>query len=439
MNTSQNSHRPAQLANWYVMHATQAPVTLKVPQFFHDILDERTRLSELALIAITTAIIFTAAWFAGLNQLLFTAGFRWIHLLAIGLIVDIIAGAVANLTEGTNDYYRLRPLNRLIFIAIHIQPVVLHAILFPDQALTAFNPEVGYAVIIWLYTMLVSLWVNHYNRDERSSKASSAMQRPLAGALMLVGIAYIMTAPATVPVGLKLVYILYLYKVAYSFAVDHAPYAERTSTCSRGVGQHACPLTTNDLNELTTAVIAPAFDKDPLFISLREMGWAKTAMPRLLMLKATTLDETLVIARDTQGETLGIASLEVRKQRFPYTAKYLKPRFLVAITWHLIGTRIQMDALGFLNQYMKTTEYGRPKVPHGYVSFIAVKPEFQGKGVGKALLLALENHAVSLNLQTIALDTENQQNVSFYESIGFVRSEQYALNGCQIYTLQKSL
>lgn len=226
MNTSQNSHRPAQLANWYVMHATQAPVTLKVPQFFHDILDERTRLSELALIAITTAIIFTAAWFAGLNQLLFTAGFRWIHLLAIGLIVDIIAGAVANLTEGTNDYYRLRPLNRLIFIAIHIQPVVLHAILFPDQALTAFNPEVGYAVIIWLYTMLVSLWVNHYNRDERSSKASSAMQRPLAGALMLVGIAYIMTAPATVPVGLKLVYILYLYKVAYSFAVDHAPYAE---------------------------------------------------------------------------------------------------------------------------------------------------------------------------------------------------------------------
>lgn len=439
MNTSRNPRQPAQLANWHVMHATQAPVTLKVPKFFHDILGERTQLSELALIAMTTAIIFSAAWFAGLNQLLFTEGFRWIHLLAVGLIVDIIAGAVANLTEGTNDYYRLRPRNRLIFIAIHIQPVVLHAILFPDQGLTAFSPEAGYAVIIWLYTMLVSLWVNHYNRNEHSSKTSNSMQRPLSGALMLVGIAYIMTAPAAVPVGLKLVYVLYLYKVAYSFAVDHAPNSERTSTYSWAVGQHTLPLTTNDLNELTTAVVAPAFEQDPLFISLRELGWAQNAMPKLLMLKATSLDETLVIARGTQGETLGIASLEVREQRFTDTAKYLKPRFLVAATQHLIRTRIQMDALGLLNQYMKATEKGRPKVPHGYVSFIAVKPDFQGKGVGKALLLALESHAVSLNLRVIALDTENQQNVSFYESVGFVRSGQYALSGCHIYTLQKTL
>jgi len=193
------------------------------------------------------------------------------------------------------------------------------------------------------------------------------------------------------------------------------------------------------LNELTTAVVAPVFEQGPLFISLRELGWAQNAMPKLLMLKATALDETLVIARDTQGETLGIASLEVRKQRFMDTAKYLKPRFLVAAIQHLIRTRIQMDALGLLNQYMKATEHGRPKVPHGYVSFIAVKPEFQGKGVGKALLLALESHAVSLSLRVIALDTENQQNVSFYESVGFVRSGQYALNGCHIYTLQKTL
>ncbi len=193
------------------------------------------------------------------------------------------------------------------------------------------------------------------------------------------------------------------------------------------------------LNELTTAVVVPVFEQGPLFISPRELGWAQNAMPKLLMMKATTLDEALVIVRDTQRETLGIASLEVRKQRFMDTAKYLKPRFLVAAAQHLIRTRIQMVALGLLNQCMKATEHGRPKVPHGYVSFIAVKPEIQGKGVGKALLLTLKSHTASLNLRVIALDTENQHNVSFYESVGFVRSGEYALSGCHIYTLQTTL
>jgi N-acetylglutamate synthase-like GNAT family acetyltransferase len=76
----------------------------------------------------------------------------------------------------------------------------------------------------------------------------------------------------------------------------------------------------------------------------------------------------------------------------------------------------------------------------GQVRCVAVATDQQGKGVGKAIMLALEGQAAKLGWNEIVLEARENA-VPFYQSIGYeIEKESYLLFGeIQHYRMKKAL
>jgi predicted GNAT family N-acyltransferase len=76
----------------------------------------------------------------------------------------------------------------------------------------------------------------------------------------------------------------------------------------------------------------------------------------------------------------------------------------------------------------------------GQVRCVAVAAEAQGKGVGKAIMLHLEEKAMALGIQEIILEARENA-VPFYKSIGYIiEKESYFLFGeIQHYRMKKEI
>jgi hypothetical protein len=185
------------------MLPTMSPIT--IPSALHDVLGERQSRLAIALIA-AGAIGAVLAVLPAITEV--TA---WRGILAALLVADIAAGAIANLTSGTNDYYAARPRHRWIFIAVHVHlPVVALLLGLPlVPALIAWGAVIAAAVIV---TALMG-------RTE---------QRVIAGTLLIGIMCGLPLLPDQHPV-LLIVSALFAIKVAYSFAVDHRAEARADS------------------------------------------------------------------------------------------------------------------------------------------------------------------------------------------------------------------
>lgn len=181
---------------------------IAIPASMHEVFGERSTLGELLLILATSSA--TCAALFALTAPEWRGLALWKLLLLAVLIFDILAGFVANLTLGTTDFYRRSPRARLVFIALHIQPLVLAPLL---------GVELGIGLAVWAYTVAAALAVN--------GLLGAPIQRPAAGSLLLVGLVGLLLAAPGVPLLLLVALAVYQLKVIYSFAVDH--YAPRTA------------------------------------------------------------------------------------------------------------------------------------------------------------------------------------------------------------------
>jgi hypothetical protein len=124
------------------------------------------------------------------------------------LIFDILAGFIANLTLSTNNYYKENPKLRLVFIAIHIQPLIFSFLL---------NDYFYICLIIWVYTLITALSIN--------ALQTFPAQRVLAGCFVMIGLIGLLLYSNPLPNLLLIALAFFHLKVSYSFAVDH--YAKR--------------------------------------------------------------------------------------------------------------------------------------------------------------------------------------------------------------------
>jgi len=174
-----------------------------IPKFFHELFGTEQRLSELILILIftVTATLVTALSTTTYWQSL--SGFQnfvlWL------LFLDISGGVVANLSFGTNNHYKELPKGRWLFIAVHIQPLILAAVLQSPMLI---------AIVIWLYTVLSASLINCLRQK--------IYHRLLAGALYSFAIIGYVLSDISLPSPISLIYLLYMMKVIYSFSVDHS-------------------------------------------------------------------------------------------------------------------------------------------------------------------------------------------------------------------------
>lgn len=181
---------------------SQCKGTLQVPTFFQEVLGQITTLLEMFLIllpslGITAILVVTDAML-----------FREIGLLRsiamILFIFDIIAGTIANLTNGTNDHYAASPVKRWIFLCIHVQPLIF-SWLIGDYFIVC--------LLVWLFTMTMAFIVNTYIHHPS--------QRAMAGAMVVIGLSVFMLFANHLPGVLQIALIMFMLKVIYSFAVDH--------------------------------------------------------------------------------------------------------------------------------------------------------------------------------------------------------------------------
>jgi ribosomal protein S18 acetylase RimI-like enzyme len=91
-----------------------------------------------------------------------------------------------------------------------------------------------------------------------------------------------------------------------------------------------------------------------------------------------------------------------------------------------------------IREYALKAMRNRPKSPHFYINELAVSPEYQGKGYGKALMKYIENLSNNHSLSTgIALDTSNPENVKMYEHLGYNITYKFRFHGIKGYSMFK--
>jgi hypothetical protein len=180
--------------------------TIKTPKFLHEVLGKESTSAELVMIFLTSIL--------GTLGLFYFTNAEWNHfpfwktLILFLLIFDVLAGFIANLTLSTNNYYKENPKLRVIFIAIHIQPLIFSFLL---------NNYFYICFIVWAYTLITALSINALQKHPA--------QRVLAGCFVMIGLIGLLLYSNPIPNLLLIALAFFHLKVTYSFAVDH--YATR--------------------------------------------------------------------------------------------------------------------------------------------------------------------------------------------------------------------
>lgn len=171
---------------------------IAIPSPLHDVFGTRQSPASLALIFLAVPLAVLAVWPTLLTIEL------WRAALAAVLVADIAAGAVANLTRGTNDHYSASARRRVVFLAVHVH--------LPVVALLLELPLLP-ALVAWAMTIIAGTIV--------VLPQTSMLQRPVAGVAIVVVLSVTMLFVDTSTV-LLFITALFALKVVLSFAVDHS-------------------------------------------------------------------------------------------------------------------------------------------------------------------------------------------------------------------------
>ncbi|BBN81878.1 hypothetical protein PA25_18630 [Pseudoalteromonas sp. A25] len=175
---------------------------MEIPKSLHDVLGEQQSKSALYAIAIFTLVGSVLIFYLMHYQMPEHTYSWWQYALGELIIIDIVAGAAANFTRGTNQYYARSAKSRWIFIVIHIHLLAV-AVLFEQSLLQA--------VYIWTYVIVSACVLNLLFRH--------SLQRSIAMLVVFTGLVLIFSLG--LPWWYQLVAGLFLVKVCYAFSVDH--------------------------------------------------------------------------------------------------------------------------------------------------------------------------------------------------------------------------
>ncbi|GLX78472.1 hypothetical protein tinsulaeT_18120 [Thalassotalea insulae] len=126
----------------------------------------------------------------------------WMTILGLILVVDVLAGCIANFTRGTNQFYSERAKNRIIFISIHIHILVIAWLLAAPME---------YAVLVWAYTIGSAFLINYLK--------GHPLQMFFGAFFMCCGLLGLMLMP--IEQWFLITSMFFMIKVVFSFAVDH--------------------------------------------------------------------------------------------------------------------------------------------------------------------------------------------------------------------------
>ncbi len=175
---------------------------IRIPKFLHELLGEFQTKSSIVVIALFVLISGLLIGILGYDE--------WKELSLVKQVVtwflflDISGGVIANLTKGTDLFYERSPRNRWIFIAIHVQPIILS---------WSMGISISYGIMICAYTLISAVLLNLI-RDY-------SIHNLLAGSFTGLGFLLAAYFSQSVPFFVSTLFIFYIFKVLFSFSVFH--------------------------------------------------------------------------------------------------------------------------------------------------------------------------------------------------------------------------
>lgn len=189
-------------------------------------------------------------------------------------------------------------------------------------------------------------------------------------------------------------------------------------------------LNTEDSDRIIEVFFA-AFEQDPLmyyFFGNEYQNLAKYVMGYICHL--ARLSDSILLGASIEEELQGVALITppeiVARDRHEAIA-FLDEQLATAIGEAIV---MRMEA------YFQVKEAHKPKQTHFYLDILGVMPKSQGQGVGKALIETLHKMSEkSPQSCGVALDTENESNLNFYQGLGYSISTVTNLDRIKIWSM----
>lgn len=187
------------------------------------------------------------------------------------------------------------------------------------------------------------------------------------------------------------------------------------------------------------ALMSQAFSQDPLFLHLfGDPGHNPKASRGMSGFISFLFDKSRLLHEEIWGIAENGTLLGAYIVEKPHAGKLRTLGGGLLLLGRLLPLLSVMSGktLSHLNDYMRVTRSASPPWKHHYLIMIGVNPEYQGRGIGKALL----NHVLheanrDRSSQGVALDTENPENVSLYRKFGFTLGNTTEINQLPVYCM----
>ena len=194
------------------------------------------------------------------------------------------------------------------------------------------------------------------------------------------------------------------------------------------------PVNTKETGKVIEVLFA-AFEQDPLmlyFFGNEYQNLAKYVMEYLCNL--AHLSNLSLWGATLEGELKGVALITP-----PGVASNQNKQEAIALANEKLAIAVGEAVITRIEAYFQIMEANKPKQPHFYIDILGVMPESQGQGVGKALLEAVNKMSESSPQSCgVALDTENERNLDFYESLGYSVSTITNLDRLKVWSMFRS-
>lgn len=187
------------------------------------------------------------------------------------------------------------------------------------------------------------------------------------------------------------------------------------------------------------SLMCRAFARDPLFLHVfGDSELDSNARMRVTAFLSFLFDKSFLLHEEIWGifdEDSLLGTYIVEK---PQASTFQNVKGGILLIGRLIPLFFQLSGktVLLLQSYMRMSRAAAPPWKHHYLIMIGVKPEAQGKGIGKIMMHhLLQSVQDDHESRGIALDTENEHNVALYEKLGFTLRETTKMDQVHVFCM----
>lgn len=190
-----------------------------------------------------------------------------------------------------------------------------------------------------------------------------------------------------------------------------------------------------DLLDKAIDVYTRAFINDPLhlyaFFGLNQRITLTRLVYELVVKEIVPVMERKLIGAFTGNDLVGVAiySIPESKQDWDESLNTAVKK---------MQEKANDESIYIIGEYASMCADFRPDKPHYYITDIAVRPDVQGRGIGRTMMnYIIDESDKRIDVDGIWLDTTNEKNMIWYKTMGFEVESEFFFHKLKCYTMYK--